>query len=90
MRQYNKLTQEQVDDENLPIGKYFDGHGLILRVDKQRRKQWVLRITVQGRRREMGLGSPRYVSLEEARGMAKAYTTIAKRGGDPIEVRNMS
>ena len=43
-------------------GKYFDGQGLFLRVAKNGAKQWVQRITIRGKRTELGLGSP--LSLE--------------------------
>jgi hypothetical protein len=39
-------------------GKYFDGQGLFLRVAKNGARQWVQRITIRGKRREIGLGVP--------------------------------
>jgi hypothetical protein len=48
-------------------GKYFDGHGLFLRVAKNGAKQWVQRITIRGKRCELGIGSPPAVPLSEAR-----------------------
>ena len=44
-----------------------DEHGLILRVRASGSKHWIWRGTVQGRRRELGLGAFPYVSLAEAR-----------------------
>lgn len=44
-------------------GKYFDGQGLFLKVDTSGAKRWVQRITVRGRRVEMGLGGASLVSL---------------------------
>ena len=88
-RQQNRLTQEMIN-EGLPVGKHCDGAGLWLIVREDGGAQWVLRVTVHKKRREMGLGGISYMSLEEARTAAKAYTIIAKRGGDPIEVRKMS
>lgn len=35
-------------------GKYFDGHGLFLRVDKTGGKFWVQRIVINGKRSELG------------------------------------
>ena len=43
------------------------GGGLILRVGKSGTGSWVQRITVNGRRRDIGLGPTRTVSLEQAR-----------------------
>ena len=39
-------------------GKSFDGHGLFLRVQPNGARQWVQRIVIRGKRRELGLGSP--------------------------------
>jgi integrase len=65
-------------------GKYFDGHGLFLRVTKNGAKQWVQRITIRGKRRELGLGSPPAVSLAEARKAALENRGKAMQGGDPL------
>jgi hypothetical protein len=65
-------------------GMYFDGHGLFLRVRSNRAKQWVQRIVVRGKRRELGLGSPSLVSLAEARAQALANRKVARSGGDPL------
>jgi hypothetical protein len=40
---------------------------LMLRVDRTVAKRWVLRVTIRGKRRDIGLGSARVVSLQEAR-----------------------
>ena len=88
-RQQHRLTQEMID-AGLPVGKHCDGAGLWLVVRDDGGAQWVLRVTVHGRRREMGLGGVDYMPLDEARIASRAYTMIAKRGGDPIEVRKMS
>ncbi|HVG47201.1 MAG TPA: Arm DNA-binding domain-containing protein, partial [Rubellimicrobium sp.] len=45
-------------------GKYFDGHGLYLRVDASGTRSWVQRIHIRGKRTELGLGSPSLVSLK--------------------------
>jgi hypothetical protein len=47
-------------------GKYFDGHGLYLRVEPNGTRFWVQRIAIRGKRTELGLGSPSLVSLKEA------------------------
>jgi len=49
--------------------------------------KWVLRFTISGRRREMGLGSFPDVGLAEARDKASAHRKQAKAGIDPIEAR---
>src|SRR6056297_3195049 len=65
-------------------GKHFDGHGLFLRVAKNGAKQWVQRITIRGKRRELGLGSPPAVPLSEARRVALENRGKAMLGGDPL------
>ena len=50
-----------------PPGKYGDGAGLWLVKRKDGGGQWVLRLSVRGKRREMGLGSLSLVPLKLAR-----------------------
>ncbi len=68
-------------------GKYFDGQGLFLRVAKNGARQWVQRITVRGKRCELGLGSPPAVSLATARKLALDNRGLAMLGGDPLAER---
>ncbi|WP_017999066.1 site-specific integrase [Paracoccus sp. N5] len=68
-------------------GKFFDGHGLILRVDAHGNKSWVQRIVIQGNRRELGLGSVDFVSLAEARAAAYENRKLARSRGDPLQDR---
>jgi len=65
-------------------GKYFDGQGLFLRVAPNGAKQWVQRITIRGKRRELGLGSPPAVPLVVARKLALDNRGKAMLGGDPL------
>ncbi|MCE2528024.1 MAG: integrase arm-type DNA-binding domain-containing protein, partial [Actinomycetia bacterium] len=51
-------------------------------------KRWVWRGTVQGRRRDFGLGSYPTVSLKEARTKALEYLRIGRTGGDPSDARS--
>nr|WP_321442573.1 integrase arm-type DNA-binding domain-containing protein [uncultured Cohaesibacter sp.] len=80
------LTAIGVNRQSKP-GWYADGNGLYLVVDKSGAKRWMLRLMVQGRRRDMGLGGISLVSLAEARELALKYRKIARQGGDPIEER---
>lgn len=68
-------------------GKYFDGHGLYLRVEPNGSRFWVQRITIRGKRCELGLGSPALVSLVEARTKALENRKLAREGGDPLAAR---
>lgn len=53
-------------------------------------KRWVLRTVVHGRRRDIGLGSARLVSLAGAREAARALRRIARDGGDPLAARRQA
>lgn len=68
-------------------GKYFDGNGLYLRVDRNGSKFWVQRIVIRGKRREIGLGSAALTSLSEARAAAVENRKLARAGGDPIQAK---
>ena len=67
-------------------GWYGDGGGLYLEVDGHGRR-WVLRIAVNGRRRDLGLGPTHKVSLAQAREQAAEYRSMAYRGLDPKEAK---
>ncbi len=71
-------------------GKYFDGHGLFLRVRNNGAKQWVQRITIRGKRSEIGLGSPPAIPLATARKLALEHRGKAMSGGDPLAERRMA
>ena len=81
-----KLTAARVRAINAP-GKYYDQHGLILRVAPGGSKQWVWRGTIRGRRRDIGLGAVAYTTLAEARDIAYHYRKVARAGGDPTAMR---
>jgi integrase len=68
-------------------GRYADGNSLYLVVEPSGAKRWILRTVVHGRRRDIGLGGARLVSLAEARDLAVTYRRIARDGGDPLVER---
>ena len=71
-------------------GWHADGNGLYLVIESSGAKRWMQRLVIQGRRRDIGLGSVKIVTLEEARDCAVQYRRIARAGGDPIaERRNL-
>ncbi len=82
----NALTARFVETVTEP-GKHFDGHGLFLRVRPNGGKQWVQRITIRGKRSEIGLGSPPAISLAAARKLALEHRGKAMQGGDPLAER---
>lgn len=64
--------------------------GLYLSVAPGGSRSWVLRVTVNGKRREMGLGGFGDVTLAEAREKARAARKQALEGNDPVEQRRES
>jgi integrase len=81
----NKLTARKV--QTAGPGKYEDGGGLRIVVSHTGSKQWVMRYTIAGKRREAGLGSYPIVSLECARKKAIDYREKVVQGIDPLEVK---
>ncbi len=81
----HKLSAVQIRNAN--PGKYNDGGGLWFHKRKDGGGQWFLRVTVHGRRREMGLGSVGEVGLKDAREEAQKWRAVAKGGKDPIKER---
>lgn len=80
------LTVKEV--ERLGNGTHAVGgvDGLALRRDGQQ-SSWVLKITINGRRRQMGLGSAHDVSLNDARTKAAEIRADVRNGIDPVEAR---
>src|SRR5574340_134677 len=79
------LTKDQID--NAKHGYTCDGEGLYLQVSKSGAKSWIYRYQLNGKRREMGLGSVKDVSAEEARALAKKARVSVFGGADPIVER---
>ena len=65
-------------------GRYCDGDGLYLEVQPTGTRSWIQRLSIRGRRRELGLGGFPLVSLKEARAQAFANRRLARAGGDPL------
>ena len=65
-------------------GRFSDGGGLHLFISKTGGKSWVLRITIDGRRRDIGLGGYPAVSLAQARKRAADSREAVVNGKDPI------
>jgi integrase len=79
----NALTAVRVKECRHP-GVYRDGQGLLLRVEPNGAKRWVLRVTFRGKRHDIGLGSARGVSLQEARERAAERRKDVREGRDPV------
>lgn len=65
-------------------GRHSIGDGLYLEIVGNARR-WFTRYTIQGRRREMQLGTAADVSLKEARELVADVRKTVKAGVDPIE-----
>jgi len=75
-------------------GRYYDTeHGLFLKVNPAGKsgragaKSWAQRITIDGHRRDIGLGSAKYVTLKEARNKAFENKRTVAMGGNPVSER---
>ncbi|MGA2953911.1 MAG: integrase arm-type DNA-binding domain-containing protein [Caulobacteraceae bacterium] len=92
-RRARELTKLEVDRLRAP-GLHAVGGvpGLYLQVVSKESRSWIYRASIHGRRRDMGLGSFRDVSLAEAREEArrarrKIMGDLETPGVDPIEAR---
>ena len=68
-------------------GRYGDGGTLFLNVARGGSKSWIQRVTVNGRRQDIGLGGFPLTTLAEARELAFENRRLARRGGDPLAAR---
>src|SRR5262249_25021506 len=86
-RSVERLTALQAKRASKP-GLLSDGRGLCLRVGKGGAKSWVLRYMLDGRAREMGLGSYHDLTLAEVRERARGLRKLVKEHRiDPIDDR---
>lgn len=88
-RLVNRLTKRSADRiaaARTP-GLYPDGEGLYLQVAKGGSASWLLVYRLKPRRRKMGLGPLRLVSLEEARARRDAAHKQLLEGADPLASR---
>ena len=82
----HRLTARMVKALARP-GRYGDGGTLYLVVAPSGSKSWVQRLTIDGRRRDLGLGGYPLVTLAEAREQAFDNRRQARRGRDPLSDR---
>jgi integrase len=85
MRATNRLSAHFM--KSAPAGKHCDGAGLWFVQRDDGGAQWVLRVTVHGRRREMGLGGFPSLGLSDARKLAARWRNVAAAGRDPVKER---
>lgn len=84
-RNLGKLTALKV--KAAKAGRHADGDGLYLLVKETGARSWLLRVQVDGKRRDIGLGSATILSLADAREKAAEYRKLAKSGLDPVAER---
>jgi integrase len=83
----HRLSPRRVATASKPA-YYADGGGLYLQVSPACTKSWVFRFTLNGRAREMGLGSFDTYSLADARNRALACRKQLDDRIDPIDARD--
>ena len=78
-----RLTVKRIEALQKP-GRFGDGNCLYLVVAPGGSKSWVQRLVIDGRRRDIGLGSAQFVTLAQARDAAYENRRAARRGLDPL------
>ena len=88
----HKALSDRFIRGNLQPGKYADGNGLYLIVDKSGNRRWMLRTTIKAKHKrcDIGLGGLSSVSLKEARKEAARLRSAARSGVDLITERQRS
>lgn len=79
------LTELKI--KHAKAGYWLDGDGLYLQVSESGAKSWIYRFQLNGKRREMGLGSLADVSAREARRRAAEARGQVHNKVDPLEHR---
>jgi integrase len=85
-RAIHRLNARQAATLSAP-GRYADGGGLYLVVTKTSTRNWAFKFELEGRAREMGLGSAATITLAEARQKAAEARKLLAEGRDPLEER---
>ena len=86
MARGDRLTIARVRAVTQP-GMYGDGGTLYLKVAPGGSKSWIQRITIDGRRHDIGLGGYPLVTLAQAREIAFDNRRAARAGGDPLAAK---
>lgn len=81
-----KLTATSAKALTAP-GRYSDGDGLELLIGRTGAKSWVVRVQKDGKRRDIGAGSFKKVSLADARKRAEKIRSQIEAGIDPVAER---
>ncbi len=81
-----RLTVAMVRALSKP-GRYGDGETLFLNIAPGGSKSWVQRVVINGKRRDIGLGSATLVPLAKARQRAFANRVAIAEGRDPLAAK---
>lgn len=84
------MTLTALQIKHAKEGMHADGNGLYLRVQASGAKSWIFRFQLNGKRREMGLGTLDQKHPTEARREAASLITLVRSGLDPIENRKQA
>jgi integrase len=84
----NRLSARTVASSLKP-GRHADGGNLYLNVTATGAKSWVFFYKIDGRQREMGLGSASDISLAKARELAVRHRQALATGNDPMSLRDV-
>jgi len=82
------LTNVKIKALKAP-GRHADQNGLYLQVNRTGTKSWIYRYQIKGKRREMGLGSLKQLSLKQARDAAFEAGKLKDQGVDPKMARDV-
>jgi integrase len=86
LKERDRLTAISLRRRRDP-GLYPDGAGLYLQVTETGTQSWILKFTLKGHARQMGLGPTSLVSLADARRRRDDAQRLLLDGVDPIEAR---
>ena len=75
--------------KSLGPGRHADGGGLYLDVQESGSRSWILRTTINGKRKEIGLGGLSSRTLAQAREAAADLLAKAKNGEDILEQKRL-
>ena len=84
----NKLTNLSIIRTICPSFKkdifLFDGGGLVLRIRNNGTKYWLVRLRINKKRHDRGIGMFPEISLDRAREIRDYYKALALKGIDPM------
>ena len=84
----NKLTTLHIVRTQCPLYKknifLFDGGGLVLRIRNNNSKYWLIRLHINKKRYDRGIGMFPEISLDRAREIRDYYKALALKGIDPM------